>query len=64
MYFGIAILRVPNGLNYSQYIEEDDLHLMNNGTDVPTPTTNENDEITRNQSASQLSQGKNDKLKD
>ena len=61
MYLGIAILRVPQGLDYSNIIEDNDTPILSNGTaapEVPTPNVVENEEVNRNQSASQLSQGK------
>ncbi|KAL7639363.1 UNVERIFIED_CONTAM: hypothetical protein RMT77_009864 [Armadillidium vulgare] len=37
MYLGLAILRVPNGLDYSHMLEEENQTLPN-GTEVPSPT--------------------------
>ncbi|XP_042219098.1 bumetanide-sensitive sodium-(potassium)-chloride cotransporter-like isoform X2 [Homarus americanus] len=34
MYFGIAILRVPQGLDYSQIVEDEDTPVMMNGNDT------------------------------
>ncbi|XP_068225470.1 bumetanide-sensitive sodium-(potassium)-chloride cotransporter-like isoform X2 [Palaemon carinicauda] len=53
MYLGIAILRVPQGLDYSQIIEDEDTPVIMNGTD--TNITSNVEDIKRNQSAGHLS---------
>ncbi|KAK7065462.1 hypothetical protein SK128_010049, partial [Halocaridina rubra] len=57
MYLGIAILRVPQGLDYSQIIEDEDTPVVMNGND--TSITANIEEMKRNQSAGQLSQDDN-----
>lgn len=56
MYFGVAILRVPQGLDYSQVVEDEDTPVVMNGNETTGAAVAE--EIKRNQSAGQLSQGK------
>ncbi|XP_064109028.1 bumetanide-sensitive sodium-(potassium)-chloride cotransporter-like [Macrobrachium nipponense] len=53
MYLGVAILRVPQGLDYSQIIEDEDTPVIMNGTD--TNITSNVDDMKRNQSTGQLS---------
>ncbi|XP_066989480.1 bumetanide-sensitive sodium-(potassium)-chloride cotransporter-like isoform X3 [Macrobrachium rosenbergii] len=53
MYLGVAILRVPQGLDYSQIIEDEDTPVIMNGTD--TNITSNVEDMKRNQSAGQLS---------
>nr|QGP72204.1 Na+/K+/2Cl- cotransporter [Penaeus monodon] len=54
MYFGVAILRVPQGLDYSQVVEDEDTPVVMNGNETTGAAVAE--EIKRNQSAGQLSQ--------
>lgn len=56
MYYGVAILRVPQGLDYSQIVEDEDTPVVMNGNETTGAAVAE--EIKRNQSAGQLSQGK------
>lgn len=56
MYYGVAILRVPQGLDYSQVVEDEDTPVVMNGNETTGAAVAE--EIKRNQSAGQLSQGK------
>lgn len=56
MHFGVAILRVPQGLDYSQIIDEDDSPTMMNGNDTSAMQTLE-DKVGQS-STNQLSQGK------
>ncbi|XP_076054160.1 bumetanide-sensitive sodium-(potassium)-chloride cotransporter-like isoform X1 [Oratosquilla oratoria] len=53
MYLGVAILRVPQGLDYSQIVEDDDGPGLANGIEEQ-PATNEG--LKHDQSAGQLSQ--------
>lgn len=55
MYFGIAILRVPQGLDYSQIIEDEDSPVMMNGNDSSAMQTLE-DKVGQS-SSNQLTQG-------
>ncbi|XP_047501721.1 bumetanide-sensitive sodium-(potassium)-chloride cotransporter-like [Penaeus chinensis] len=54
MYYGVAILRVPQGLDYSQVVEDEDSPVVMNGNETTGAAVAE--EIKRNQSAGQLSQ--------
>nr|XP_027239552.1 bumetanide-sensitive sodium-(potassium)-chloride cotransporter-like [Penaeus vannamei] len=54
MYYGVAILRVPQGLDYSQVVEDEDTPVVMNGNETTGAAVAE--EIKRNQSAGQLSQ--------
>nr|AMO44056.1 Na+/K+/2Cl- cotransporter protein [Penaeus japonicus] len=54
MYYGVAILRVPQGLDYSQIVEDEDTPVVMNGNETTGAAVAE--EIKRNQSAGQLSQ--------
>ena len=55
MYFGVVILRVPQGLDYSQIIEDEDSPITMNGNEgAITQTT---DDKPGQSSANQLTQG-------
>lgn len=53
MHFAVGILRVPEGLDYSSLIEEEDQLTPQQLLDIKKEKS-----IVRNQSESQLSQGK------
>lgn len=55
MYLGIAIIRVPNGFDYSNLLEEESFTVQN-GTEVPASTPI--GEVNDTQNASQM-QGRN-----
>lgn len=57
MYLGLVILRVPQGLDYSQIVEDEDTHVVMNGNDVSVITNTE--DMKRNQSGGHLSHDDN-----
>jgi hypothetical protein len=56
MYLSVGILRVPEGLDYSHVIEEEDQMTPQQLIDIKK--NNKEKDIVRNQSEGQLSQGK------
>lgn len=56
MYFGVIILRVPQGLDYSQIIEDDDAPVTMNGNETNITQTPE-DKPTQS-TTNQLTQGR------
>lgn len=55
MYFGVAILRAPQGLDYSQIVEDEDTPVVMNGNDNTIAQLTE--EKPGQSGANQLTQG-------
>lgn len=56
MYFGVVILRVPQGLDYSQIIEDEDSPITMNGNETNVTQTPE--DKPGQSAANQITQGR------